>query len=229
VRFTLAGLFALGFMAFSFAQPKDTSPTADERKAIELVMKAGGKAEIDPKLSESARVSAKFESATDGVLMNLKKAPQIGALDVFDATRCTEKGLAALKELPYLQRLIFGKSEMTVARAKAIAECKELRKLYLASSGLTDTALEELAKLTLLESLDISDNARVSDKGMASVKMLERLQALYLGKTNLTDKGLQELKNLDGLRSLNVVGTKVTGDAADKFADEMPNLRTVRR
>jgi hypothetical protein len=64
---------------------------------------------------------------------------------------------------------------------------------------------------------------------MATVKTLERLQALYLGKTGITDKSLPELKGLDGLKQLNVVGTKVTGDAAEKFADEMPNLRGVRR
>jgi hypothetical protein len=64
---------------------------------------------------------------------------------------------------------------------------------------------------------------------MATVKTLERLQALYLGKTSITDKGLMELKTLDGLRVLSVVSTKVTGEAAEKFADEMPNLRQVRR
>jgi hypothetical protein len=37
------------------------------------------------------------------------------------------------------------------------------------------------------------------------------------------------LKPLEGLRSLNVALTKVTPDAAMKFADEMPNLRVVRR
>ncbi len=236
MRSPFPAAFRLGLISCALAGPANAvpamaadAPTADEQKSIDLVVRAGGKAAIDPKLPAEARVSAKFEAATDGTLAGLKKAPHVGAIDVFDATRCTEKGFAALKELPDLRKLTLGKSGMSLARVAAIGQCKELRSLYLAGAGLSDAELAGLKTLTLLEALDISDNPQVTDKGMAAVKTLERLQTLHLGKTGLTDKGLMELKGLDGLRSLNVVGTKVTGDAAEKFADEMPNLRTVRR
>ncbi|MBN9122835.1 MAG: hypothetical protein J0I06_27470 [Planctomycetes bacterium] len=229
MRFTLAGMFALSLTTAALAQPADKAPTADEKKAIDLVTKAGGKAEIDPRLPPEARVSAKFEAATDGTLGALKKAPRIGALDVFDATRCSATGFTALQQLPHLRKLTLGRSVISGPGANAIAQCKELRVLYLAGAGLNDTELAALKKLVLLESLDISDNPQVTDAGMASVQALERLQVLNLSKTGITDKGLAELKSLDGLRSLQVVGTKVTADAAEKFADEMPNLRTVRR
>jgi hypothetical protein len=241
VRFSLIGLFALGLTPLALTLPATAqppvpakkaptkAPTDDEKKAMALVAQSGGKAEIDLRLSTDARVFAKFDSATDGVFIGLKKAPQIGALDVFDATRCTEKGFAALKDLPNLRKLTLGKSEMSGPRVAAIAQSKELRVLFLAGSGLTDTELAALKKLTRLEALDISDNPLVTDKGMASIKALDRLQILYLGKTSLTDKGLMELKVLDGLCTLNVVGTKVTGEAADQFVDEMPNLRVIRR
>jgi hypothetical protein len=234
VRFSLSGIFTCGLMATVFAlaaKPADVdnTPTAEEQKAIELVRKAGGKAEISPQLPAGARVSAKFESATDAVLVSLKKATQIGSLDVYDATHCTEKGFATLKEVPGLRKLTLGKSIMNAARVKAIGQCKELRSLYLAGCGLSDAGLAGLKNLTLLKSLDISDNPQITDRGMATVKTFERLQQLNVAKTSMTDKGLMELKGLDGLRSLNVVGTKVTADAAEKFADGMPNLRAVRR
>jgi hypothetical protein len=218
----MLAVFGLGVKS---AEP----PTDDEKKVIDHIVKSGGKAEIDPKLPAAGRVSAKFEAATDAVLASLKKSPSLGAIDIYDATRCTDKGFAALKDLPNLRKLTLGKSEMTPARVNAIAQYKELRVLYLSGSGLTDTELVSLKKLTFLEALDISDNPQVTDRGMASVKTLERLQVLYLAKTSITDKGLFELKVLDGLRSLYVGGTKVTADAAEKFADEMPNLRAVRR
>ena len=63
----------------------------------------------------------------------------------------------------------------------------------------------------------------------SAVKTLERLEGLHLNRTGITDKGLTELKGLEGLRALSVGGTKVTALAADKFPDEMPNLRVVRR
>lgn len=224
MRFLLA-LFPLGLMSLALAQPK----AADESSATDAVVKAGGKAETDPKLPAEARVVAKFEAATDAALVALKKHPHIGAVEVFDATRCTEKGLNALKELPHLRRLVLSKSELTLSQAGAIAGCKELRDLRIPGAGLSDFELSSLKKLTLLEQLDLSENAQVTDKGMATVKTFERLRALYLAKTSITDKGLAELKGLDGLRTLFVGGTKVTADAAEKFADDMPNLRVVRR
>ncbi len=229
MRSAIAITFVLGLTAAALAQPADKTPTADEKKAIDLVAKAGGKAEIDPRLPAAARVSAKFDAVTDATLANLKKAPQIGVLDAFDATKCSDVGFAALKSLPNLRKLSLGKSVMGAASVAAIGQCKELRSLYLAGCGLSDSELAGLKGLTLLESLDISDNPQVTDAGMATVRGLERLQGLYLAKTGITDKGLASLKPLDGLRALNVVGTKVTADAAEKFTDEMPNLRAVRR
>lgn len=228
MRLTLALTFSLALTLVAVAQP-DKNPTADEKKAIDLVVKAGGKAEVDPRLPAAARVSVKLDAATDATLANLKKVAQIGALDVFDATRCTDAGFGHLKALPGLRKLSLGKSAVGGLSAKALGECKELRYLYLAGSGLTDTELTGLKGLTLLEWLDISDNPQVTDAGVTTVKGLERLQSLNLSKTALTDKGLAALKPLDGLRNLSVVGTKVTSDAAEKFADEMPNLRVVRR
>jgi hypothetical protein len=229
VRFALTSTLALGLTAVFLAAGAGQDKPDDEKKAIDLVTKAGGKAAVDPKLPAGGRVSAKFESATNNVLVNLKKAPAIGALDVFDATHCTEKGFAALKDLPNLRKLTLGKSALSAGSVGAIGECKELRVLYLPGSGLTDAELAGLKGLTRLEALDLSDNPQVTDKGMATVKGFERLQYLALGKTGITDKGVTELKGLDGLRTLHVGGTKVTGEAADKFADEMPNLRAVRR
>jgi hypothetical protein len=228
VRFSQPLVFALA-LAPAFSQPAGNEPTAAESKAITAVEKAGGTAELDPKLPAGARVSATFATASDTTLRGLKAAPQIGALEVIDATACTERGLAVLKDLPNLRKLTLGQSAMTPQRVAEVAKCKELRTLYLAGCGLKDADLAVLKKLTRLESLDISDNPLVTDKGMAAVATLVRLQALYLGKTGVGDKGLAELKPLDGLRALNVNGTKVTGEAADRFAEEMPNLNTVRR
>lgn len=227
MRFLLTALLASGLASLTLAQPKGA--TADEKADLDAVAKAGGKADIDPKLAPDARVVAKFEAATDATLVALKKHPHIGAVEVFDATKCTEKGFAALKELPHLRRLVLSKSDMSLGRVNAIAGCAELRDLRLPGAGLSDAELVPLQKLTLLEQLDLSENGQVTDRGMASVKALERLRALYLAKTAITDKGLMELKDLDGLRTLYVGGTKVTADAAEKFTDQMPNLRVIRR
>ena len=172
---------------------------------------------------------AKFEKVSDAVLVGLKKYPQVGGVSVFDLPRSTDKGFAALKELPHLRKLVLEKGDLTPAAVTAIGQCKELRHLGLVNTGLTDAGLGSLKNLTMLGHLTLSGNPKITDKGMLTVKEFDRLQVLYLSNTSITDEGLMELKVLDGLRTLNVGGSKVTQEAAEKFADDMPNLRTVRQ
>src|SRR5438105_1241570 len=219
--------FALAFGSVVVAARPDE--TTDEKATIAALTKLGGKASVDPELPKQARVAVKFDTATDATFMALKKHPSVGALQALDGTRCTERGFAALAELPHLRRLTLNRSGVTDKELAVIVGCKELRELIIPSSQVTDAGLMHLSKLPRLEALDLSDNPRITDKGMPQIATLERLERLYLGKTAITDKGLFELKPLEGLRDLHVGGTKVTAGAAEKFADEMPNLRVVRR
>ena len=97
------------------------------------------------------------------------------------------------------------------------------------TAGLTNVELGGLKNLKLLEHLSLSENPKITDTGMQTVKSFERLRKLYLANTAITDKGLAALKRPRRLRTLNVANTKVTADACDKFVDAMPNLRGIRR
>lgn len=226
MRFALLAFFIASALV---ARGADESPTADEQRAINAISKAGGTGRIDPKLPAEARVAAKFETATDTTLLTLRKHQKIGAIEIQDVSKCTSKGMNVLPDLPNLRKLVVGKANLKLVHVNAVGRCQNLRHLALLEAGLTDGTLEGLAKLTKLEHLTLSDNPKISDKGMQTVKRFERLQALYLANTAITDKGLRELKGLDGLRTLNVANTKITADAAEKFVDEMPNLRGIRR
>jgi len=205
----------------------DDQPTAKEKVAIDLIIKYGGKGSLDPNLHAEARVLAKFEKATNLALSKIKNNPQIGGIDIFDASDCTFDGFSALKDLPHLHKFVIGKAKLKQQYVPAIGQYKELRYLALVNVDLTDKGLASLDKLTKLEHLTLSENPKITDEGMATVKGFSRLRVLYLSKTSITDKGLMELKVLDGLRTLGVGGTKVSEDAAEKFADDMPNLRSV--
>jgi hypothetical protein len=205
------------------------SPTDDEKKTIEALVKLGGKATIDANLPSNGRIVVTFTEITDTTLTTLKKHTQVGAITVLDAKKCTEKGYANLKELPHLRRLVLAASVQTPKTVPLLAECAELRQLALAAAGLSDAEVVPLKKLKNLEMLDLSDNATITDKAMTTVKELERLEVLYFSNTQVGDRGLYELKPLDGLRTIYATNTKVTAEAAMKFADEMPNLRQVRR
>src|SRR5262249_44945308 len=110
MRFALLAVFLFALPA----RAADT-PTAEERKTIDAIEKLGGKGEISEKLPTEARVLAKFEGPSDNALAGLKKHPLIGGVDVFDATRCSERGFAALKDLPNLRRLVVEKADLSPA------------------------------------------------------------------------------------------------------------------
>jgi hypothetical protein len=214
--------------AGGLARAADDTPTADEQKVIDAVTKLGGRGSINPDLHGDARVSVKFTELTDATLAALKKHPQVGAVETFDSTKCTDKGLSALAGLPHLRQLKLGQNTATDKTLAVIAGCKQLRLLSVGQARITDAGLEKLKSLTRLEVLDVSGNPKVTDAGIAHIKTLERLEVLGLANTAITDKGLFALAPLEGLRSLDVRGTKVTADAAMKFPDMMPNLRAVK-
>jgi len=219
--------FLLLFLLVCTATTAAQTGTAGEKAVMTEIVRLNGKADIDAKLHPEARVVAKFENASDALFASLKKHPEIGSIEVFDATKCSDKGFALLKDLPNLRKLVIGKAAMSPTAAASIGQCKELRYLGLVGCGITDAEFAGMKGLSLLEHLALSENPQITDKAMATVKGFERLRVLYLNKTGVTDKGLAELKGLDGLRTLAVKGTKVTSDAADKFIDAMPNLRTI--
>jgi hypothetical protein len=204
-------------------------PTAAEQAAIRAATLAKGLASTDPSLPPAARVSVKFTAAGDAALLNLAKHKEVGAIQVLDATACTVKGFAALKALPNLRKLVLNRSGVSDKELTEITGCAQLRVLIMPEAQVTDAGLKAVEKLPRLETLDVSDNPRVTDKAAAAIKTLARLENLYLNKTGLTDKGLAELRPLEALRDLTVAGTKVTATAAEAFAEQMPNLRQVRR
>lgn len=220
---------ALFVFSAAIAAGQDNSASDAEKKVLNALKKYKGKTGIDSRLHAEARVTVKLDSASDTIVADIAKHPEIGSFQALDGTYCTARGFKDLQALPNLRRLVLNKSGVTDKEFALIAGCKELRELVIPESTITDAGLAEIAKLPKLEKLDISDAAKVTDKGIAHIAKLERLEELFLNKTSITDKGLMELKPLEGLRSLSVGGTKVTQAAAEKFPDEMPNLRVVRR
>jgi hypothetical protein len=216
-------------LAVAAAAAQDATPTPAEQSALKACQQLKGVAGLDPTLAMGARVSVKFTAAGDAALTGLAKQPAVGAIQIVDATFCTPKGFAALKALPNLRKLVLNRSGVTDKELAEIAQCGQLRTLIIPEAKVTDAGVAAVEKLTRLEQLDLSDNPRLTDKAMAHVKTLLRLEGLFLNKTGITDKGLAELKPLEALRDMTVAGTRVTARAAEAFADEMPNLRVVRR
>ena len=73
-------LLAFTVVGLAFA-PAAAQPDPLEQGAIEAATKLKGKAAIDVKLEETARVAVMLEAATDDALLALCKQPSIGGRD----------------------------------------------------------------------------------------------------------------------------------------------------
>lgn len=199
---------------------------SDTTETEAAVVKLGGIVKVDKALDELARVSVTFATATDAVVFQLVKFPEVGAIRIDDATKLTDKGLAALKELPDLQRLQLGKCPLTDAKAAALGALRTLDTLHVGDSKLTDTGLAAMKKLVNLKSLDLLD-APITDKAVATLVQFKKLEELSLAGTKISDKGVPELAPLANLKTLKLQNTAVTRKGIDAVEKALPKL-TVR-
>jgi hypothetical protein len=84
--------------------------------------------------------------------------------------------------------------------------------LCLRSTKIQDAGPKELAGLTNLQALDLSDTA-VTGPGLKALAGLKRLRTLALRGTPVTDAGLKELAGLESLQELDLTDSRVKGAA----------------
>ena len=195
-------------------------PTDAEADAIAAVKKLGGSAEVDSALDEQARLSVVFDRPTDAALLAVAKLPAVGAVDVRDGTKITEKGFAALKELPDLQKLFVGKGVISPAEAEAVGTLRTLGVLVLGGCKLTDAELGQFKKLRNLTTLDLMDTA-VTDKSADTLLALTKLEEVNLSGTKVGDAGAKKMLELGKLKLLQLNNTKVTAAAISEMEDEL--------
>ena len=79
----------------------------------------------------------------------------------------------------------------------------------LTNAHVTDSDVEQIAKLSELQMLNLDDNP-ITDESLRYVKGLRRLQTLSLHHTNITDGGLKQIAGLTTLEILILDETAVT-------------------
>jgi len=99
---------------------------------------------------------------------------------------------------------------------------KELRKLYLSNTQITNAGLVHLKGLTNLDTL-ILTNTKITDAGLVHLKDLTNLIWLDLSHTQITDAGLEHLKELTNPLYLNLNFTQLTDEGVKKLRQALPN------
>jgi hypothetical protein len=104
-----------------------------------------------------------------------------------------------------------GGASITDEALPHLAECRELRVLYLDGANVTDQGLASLKSFQRLEELWLG-NTRVSDASMAMLANLPALNCLDLCNTPVTDEGLKQVARMPALTRLDLDGDLITDE-----------------
>ncbi len=138
------------------------------------------------------------------------KSLKVLALD--ELTFVGSDGLSALSGLTELEELYVAGTVVDDDSCKLIAGFKKLKKLRLARNQVSDAGLEALSVCSKLEELDLSEDALLTDAGMAHIAKLTALKKLNLWRVQISDEGALKLAPLTQLEWLNLDNTKLTDD-----------------
>jgi hypothetical protein len=118
-------------------------------------------------------------------MLNLKPASKIKELKLYYSEWITDQGLTAIKEW------------------------KQLRRLDLRGTRISDGTLEIVSRMPQLEALDIA-HTEVTDVGLDHLITLVNLKELSLGRGRLSNAGLVMLRMLPQLTYLDLSGARPT-------------------
>jgi Leucine-rich repeat (LRR) protein len=91
----------------------------------------------------------------------------------------------------------------------AIKGWRKLKRLVLHGTKVSDTALEHIAAISTIETLDLG-SVMLTDVALERLTALPNLKALTIGGNELGDSGLQALRQMPGLTYLDLSGRQGT-------------------
>jgi hypothetical protein len=134
------------------------------------------------------------------------------------------EGLNQLGALSGLEELYLASTLLADEDLAALQHFPNLKKLRVSKlSQITGTGIEQIAQLSHLEDLDLSENSALFDNDIAPLAGMTTLRRLNLWRVALTDAGVAHLAGLVNLEWLNLDNTQLT-DAGLKSLSGMQKL-----
>jgi len=124
-----------------------------------------------------------------------------------EGRRITDKDLAPIADMPFLERLYLNNTDVGDQAAMAMGQVKTLRRLSLWRTRISDEGLPHIARCRQLQVLDLHDCC-VTGKGLKALEPLVNLRQLKLGGP-VNGPGLASLAKLPQLVKLDLRQTRV--------------------
>jgi len=120
--------------------------------------------------------------------------------------------------------LKLGETKITDAALKGISKLKNLNKLHLEHTGITDTGLANLKNLPYLEYVNLVDT-KITDAGLKSIASVKSLKSVYVWQSAVTDSAVSQVSRLypnlsivNGLNEATVAKFLKAGDSIQTIA-----------
>ena len=138
------------------------------------------------------------------IVSPVSKDQNIVEVSAVNAPGFSDAHMALLQKLSdQVVWLKIGGTAVTDKALRDIAGLKNLNKLYLEHTGITDDGIAQLGNLPGLEYLNLI-GTKVTDAGISKIAGLKGLKSIYLWQSAVTDSGIAELRRLRP--DLHVVG-----------------------
>ena len=131
------------------------------------------------------------------------------------------EGLAGLKEL---RRLLLRDTMVTDEGLKHLAGLTQLEELDLSGTRATDRGIEFLRKLTAMRKLNLL-GARATDASMDMLAGMKHLQVVNLYRTQMTNAGLARLQELKELTDVDLRYSRVSSNGVESLRAALPDSK----
>jgi len=154
-------------------------------------------------------------------LRHLASIPKLSSIGLPNAIN--EEAVKHLQECKRLSSLALGHREVTADEIERLAAWTGLRRLTITHATLSDAALEALAKLPTVDTLELID-CGLTDERLAHLRLPPKTVTLLLGRNEITGPGLVHLAS----GKLQTLGLEYN-NLDDETIRHLPQLGTLKK
>ncbi len=197
--------------------PSRAPPSAQPGGARRVDARAIDQAIAAVERGESAEILLPGIQVTGADLRRIGRLKMLHKLNLGTQPLDLGDDLLALRDLAGLQELVLGAAPITDRGLAAVRGMRELNRLNVTGTRVTDDGLVVLVELPKLEKLRIGGPA-ITDAGVARLKTMKQLKELILWDCPLTDGSLPHLLEMTHLRTLYLYGTGISEEGLSNLS-----------
>jgi eukaryotic-like serine/threonine-protein kinase len=161
-----------------------------------------------------------------GLRDTISKLVTLRFVDLGGIKDLTDAGAETLANLPHLETLRLGDTNITDQGLRSLSEIESMQRLTLTGTRVSNLGIESLNKFKNLANLELK-HLPITDSGVQQLRYTPSLYALDLNQTEITDVGVQTIaKRAPWLTEL-YIGCSNVGDPAISALLEMDKLSTL--